>query len=472
MLSHSYRQVKGKKSVRRRGVIAPESARMPDELLFIFPSFTVDLEHVLALAEQAGASHAEVFYSAHLNRVVSFEANRLKQLETTQSEGIGLRVWQEGRWGLVVAYGDIEPKTLVDKALSLSQVGQQEDPDLASLSPPTWSLPPLTCTPDILMAWAEQGIDHLRQHYPDILCQSEWAIGQEETRILNSCGLDCRFSDASLSGYLGAEWVRGDDLLEVGSAQVISPRLGDLTPEFPVESLEKQVLQRLRWAEKTVDPPTGQVPVIFTAQAADILLSTLAAALNGRAVWQQSSPWSDKQGCAVVSPLLTCQQDPLLGPYGSPFDDEGSPCQPLTLIEQGRLQHFYCDRRTARLLSTVSAGNGFRAGLGSLPTPGVFNVILPPATMSFEQLLATMQCGLVIDQILGDGGGLTGDFSFNLDLGFWVEGGEIVGRVKDTLVAGNAYTALQQVVALGGERQWAGSFYTPAFCIEYLSVTA
>jgi len=49
------------------------------------------------------------------------------------------------------------------------------------------------------------------------------------------------------------------------------------------------------------------------------------------------------------------------------------------------------------------------------------------------------------DQMLGGGSSISGDF-FNVDLGFLVQ--NRLGRVKDTMVAGNVYTALKHVVAL------------------------
>jgi len=65
-------------------------------------------EQLLELAAKSGAEAAEVYQSRSLSRPVFFEANRLKQLESAQSEGIALRLWRKGRPGLAVAYGAVE----------------------------------------------------------------------------------------------------------------------------------------------------------------------------------------------------------------------------------------------------------------------------------------------------------------------------------------------------------------------------
>ena len=57
-------------------------------------------EQLLELAMKSGAEAAEVYESRSLSRPVFFEANRLKQLETSQSEGTALRLWYNGRPGL------------------------------------------------------------------------------------------------------------------------------------------------------------------------------------------------------------------------------------------------------------------------------------------------------------------------------------------------------------------------------------
>ncbi|MBE9148179.1 metallopeptidase TldD-related protein, partial [Coleofasciculus sp. LEGE 07092] len=61
--------------------------------------------------------------------------------------------------------------------------------------------------------------------------------------------------------------------------------------------------------------------------------------------------------------------------------------------------------------------------------------------------------------------------SINVELGYRVRNGEIIGRVKDTMVAGNVYTALKQVVAVGEDADWNGPCYTPSLIVEGLSVT-
>ncbi|GAH76457.1 unnamed protein product [marine sediment metagenome] len=83
--------------------------------------------------------------------------------------------------------------------------------------------------------------------------------------------------------------------------------------------------------------------------------------------------------------------------------------------------------------------------------------------------------GLVIEQLMGAGQGniLGGDFSGNVLLGYKVESGKIVGRVKDTMVSGNIYQILKQITAIGSETKWVGGFLnTPHICCPEVSVAS
>jgi PmbA protein len=421
-------------------------------------------EQLLELALRSGAEAAEVFQSGSMSRPVFFEANRLKQLESSQAEGVALRLWQQGRPGLAVAYGAVEPQALVDRAIAISQLNESEPIELVTAAQTQYPDVGVTVEVSQLVEWGREAIALVREAYPDVLCAAEWECDVETTRLVNTRGLDCGYTDTTLSCYLSAEWVRGEDFLSVSDGQIQRDRLDP-------QSLAQEVLQRLAWAQQNVAPPTGRVPVLFTAKAADMLWDTIQAALSGKQVVERASPWSDRLGERVTSSILTVSQQPNAGPFSCPFDDEGTPTQPITFIKDGVLQLFYTDRTVGRALGSGTTGNGFRPGLGSYPTPGLFNLLIQSGFRPLSELIGSLDQGIIIDQMLGGGAGISGDFSINVDLGYRVERGEIVGRVKDTMVAGNVYTALKHLVELGNDADWNGSCYTPSMIVEGLSTT-
>jgi len=421
-------------------------------------------EQLLELAARSGADAAEVFQSRSLSRPVFFEANRLKQLESADSEGTALRLWKNGCPGLAVAYGPVEAQALVDRAIALSQLNEPEDVELAPASQLIYPDMGEVVSVETLVEWGKQAIELVRDHYPDVLCAGGWECESETTRLITSNGLDCGYTDTTLSGFLEVEWVRGDDFLNVSDGQTLRDNLDPVL-------VAHLIMQRLEWAKENVGAPIGRVPIIFTSKAADMLWGTVQAALNGKQVIEGASPWSDRLNQSVMSPSLTISQKPEAGPFSCPFDDEGTPTRPMTFIDKGVLQMFYADRTTGKILGSGTTGNGFRPGLGSYPNPGLFNMLIEPGVKSFPELISTMEDGLVLDQMLGGGSSISGEFSINVDLGYRVQKGQIVGRVKDTMVAGSVYTALKNLVELGGDGDWNGSCHTPSLIVEGLSVT-
>jgi PmbA protein len=424
----------------------------------------MDNQHLLELALKSGAEAAEVYRSKSLSRPVFFEANRLKQLESLASEGVALRVWKNNQPGLAVAYGDGSPAELVQRAIAISQLNAPETIDLTHpnnfIYPNLGELVPV----EKLLEMAKEAIALVREVYPEVLCTAQWECEEETTHLSNTNGLDICYTDTTLGCFMAVEWIRGDDFLSIADGQT---QRHTLNPR----KLAQQLLQRLDWANLNAEPIRGKVPVLITGKAADLLWDTVQLALSGKQVAQKSSPWSDRLGEQVTSPNLTISQQPNTGPYSCPFDDEGIPTQMLFLISEGKLEEFYTDKKTAQNLGKTTTGNGFRPDLSSYPSPGLVNFLVDTGTQTLSELIKELDEGIIIDQVLGGAGSMSGDFSVNIDLGYRVRRGEVIGRIKDTMVAGNVYQALKNLVTIGGDAEWNGATYSPSLIIESLSIT-
>lgn len=196
--------------------------------------------------------------------------------------------------------------------------------------------------------------------------------------------------------------------------------------------------------------------------------------LSGQAVVQKASPLVDKVGEKLFDQRLTIFEDPSIGPSASEVDDEGTPTSRKVLIDAGTVMGFYWDRRWAARAGCQSTGNGFRGGL-SRPGPDLVNICIAAGSTPVDQLIASMDEGLIVDQVLGAGQSnqLAGEFSVNLDLGYKVEKGEIVGRVKNTMVAGSIFEAFQNLVDLADRAEWVGGgANVPSMLFQKLGVAA
>jgi PmbA protein len=171
---------------------------------------------LLELAKKSGAQAAEVYQSTATAHPVFFETNRLKQLETSQSEGLALRVWRNGCPGLAVAYGLVEPELLVAQSLALCALNEPETPELTPGSTRVYPTLGRGMEVEKLIEMGKQAIEIVRSSFPEVSCTGQWDSEVETVRLVNSLGLDYQYADTTLSGFIDAEWVRGDDFLSVG----------------------------------------------------------------------------------------------------------------------------------------------------------------------------------------------------------------------------------------------------------------
>ena len=191
--------------------------------------------------------------------------------------------------------------------------------------------------------------------------------------------------------------------------------------------------------------------------------------MNGRNVFKGDSPIAARLGEQIVDERITISDDPLVDFAGSSsrWDSEGVPRRQMTVFEAGVLRAFLYDLDTAAKAGTESTGNGVGCGFS--------NLIMAPGDVPYAEMVRGMKEGLIIDGVIGAGQSnvMNGDFSVNIALGYKVENGEIVGRVKNAMVAGNAYKALNGLAAIASDPEWvSSSTRVPALLVGRLSVVS
>jgi PmbA protein len=234
--------------------------------------------------------------------------------------------------------------------------------------------------------------------------------------------------------------------------------------------------------QKTVEPRSGRMQVLFMPGSMITLLWRLTSGLSGRSVYEKISPLAGRQGETIFGDQLTVVDDPLNDAYpgATSFDDEGVACSPLTLVEKGVLRSFYYDLKFASKLGVPSTGHGYRTGPWGgdpatiKPQPALTHLVIRPGMATLPQLIAMMDRGLIVEGALGAHSGNipNGDYSIGVSPGLYVEHGRIIGRVKDAMVAGNIYQTLRNVIALGETLtpSFGGARVPPLLC-DGVSVT-
>ena len=425
------------------------------------------MENILAQAKKM-AEEAEVFMVSSERTSAQFEANRLKHIQSKQSSSVALRIVRQGKIGYATTTELDNSQSLVSMAVETAPFGM----------PAKFVLPPLNSYPQIevfdsgvesvpmeeMINLGEELITTIRSHTPDIVCEAEVTKAVISVRIINSSGGQASYRKSIFSLGIEGCLTQGTDMLFVGESE------SSCHPLSESKAVAEVVLQQLELAKNRASVPSRSLPVVFTPNGlASALISPLMAAFNGKIVLEGVSPIGNRLGQQVFDKKLWLWDDPTIAyrPGSRPCDDEGVPSQHTPLIKQGTVANFLYDLQTAALAHTQSTGNGSR-NHGGLPAPSPSAFIIAPGDTTFDEMVNDIKEGLVIEQLMGAGQGniLGGDFSGNVLLGYKVESGKIVGRVKDTMVSGNIYQILKDITAIGSEARWVGAFLKtpPLYC--------
>jgi len=184
--------------------------------------------------------------------------------------------------------------------------------------------------------------------------------------------------------------------------------------------------------------PTQQVPIIYSTRVSQGLLGHLSGAINGSSIARGTSFLKDKMGEKIFADGITILDDPhrKRGLRSKPMDGEGLANQKRAFIDDGVLQSWILDLRTARQLGLESTANASRS-VGGSPSPSITNFYMAAGSLSFEDMIKDIESGFYVTELIGMGvNGVTGDYSRGA-AGFWIEKGEIAYPVSELTIAGN-----------------------------------
>jgi PmbA protein len=430
------------------------------------------MEDLLKQARRV-AEEVEVFSVSRSETDAVFEANLLKQVVSRETSGRALRLIKNGRIGFSSSNKVDATKELLDMALEMAPFGAEAKFQFPSLDsyPRVEVYDPRVekVTEEQMVQLGQSLIDRVRKHTPEIVCQGSVSKNTVTIEITNSRGGRATYKKSVFSLSVEGVLIRGTDMLFVGDGD------SSCRPIPDHKTVSGNTIEQLERAKETAPSLEGKLPVVFTPLGvASTLLMPLAIAVNGKTVLQGASPLGHRKGEQVFDKRLSIWDDPTIAYRpGSRFcDDEGVPSQRTLLIDKGVVANFLYDLQTAALAGTQSTGSASRS-LVSLPSPSVSAIVIEEGDVSFDDMLADIKDGLVVEELMGASMGnvLGGDFSGNVLLGYRVKNGKLVGRVKDTMVTGNIYEALKDVV-IGNKARWVGGLVlTPHILCPRLAVS-
>src|SRR5262249_45782766 len=192
-------------------------------------------------------------------------------------------------------------------------------------------------------------------------------VEQNGRREQGYCGTGGRFSLADL--------VMGDKPLALGREAV------------------RQALVNL----EAKPAPAGAMTVVLRPGWAGILRQeAIGHGLEGDFNRKGTSAFANRIGERVAAPGCTIVDDGTLSRRRGSLniDDEGTPTQCTTLIEDGILRGYIQDRQNARLMGMRPTGNGRRQSFAHAPMPRMTNTYMLAGKHAPEEILRSVKKGL------------------------------------------------------------------------------
>ncbi|MFH2104041.1 MAG: TldD/PmbA family protein [Chloroflexota bacterium] len=429
------------------------------------------VEQIVAKAKAKAQAAQSTMYTQETS-AVDFENDRLKSAESSQRTQIDLKVIVDGKVGVSSTTDPRDIDGVVSRALEAAEFGS---PAHFEMQPPQSLDPVKIFDPDLLplekpemIRIGRQMMDMIKSYNPEILAGAVVNRVVSKVEYVNSTGATYSAEHTDFNVGAGGQLVRGTDILFAGHS------IGQKKRVVDTEDIAAQAIEYFRKAEQIVPIESGELPVIFTPGGFIALLLSLGLAIDGKNVLLGASPLRDKLGQQVASPNFTLVDDPFVeyGPRTSAFDDEGTPRKVTSLVEKGILKNFIYDLDTAGRAGAKPSGHG--------STRRLTNLMIEPGDTPYLKMVEDIEKGLLVHEFLGLGQGnpINGEFSVNLFLGYKIDQGKVVGRVKDVMLAGNAFEALKNITAISKEREWVSGPWAwfpgliPYIQVGSLSVTA
>ena len=218
--------------------------------------------------------------------------------------------------------------------------------------------------------------------------------------------------------------------------------------------IDEAVSQALM-ALEAAPAPAGAMTVVLGPGWPGILLhEAVGHGLEGDFNRKGSSAFSGRLGQRVASELVTVVDDGTLeNRRGSlTVDDEGTPAESTTLIEQGVLKNYMQDKLNARLMGMRPTGNGRRESYACLPMPRMTNTYMLNGPHDPEEIVRSVNKGVYAAQFGGGQVDITnGKFVFSASQAWLIEQGRLTAPLKGATLIGNGPEALTRVSMVGND---------------------
>ena len=208
---------------------------------------------------------------------------------------------------------------------------------------------------------------------------------------------------------------------------------------------------------EVIPAPAGEMDVVLGAGWPGVMLhEAVGHGLEGDFNRKKTCAFAGLMGQRVASKGVTVVDDGTMQlRRGSlSIDDEGTPTNRTTLIEDGILVGYMQDRQNARLMKMAPTGNGRRQSYAHVPMPRMTNTYMISGDRDPAEIIASVKNGVYAVNFGGGQVDITnGKYVFNVVEAYQIENGRIGAPLKGAMLIGNGPTDLNKISMVGNDLQ-------------------
>jgi TldD protein len=428
---------------------------VPDDLL---------LEKILKRILWDGGDFADIFVERRKSSFIQLEGGRIEKAVTGFVAGIGVRLVKDRETAYACSndFSEASLNELADTvraAFNPSRCGNRDITFNLSRKYPVY-LPVIKIFPDSVSM--PERIEMLRRADGD---------ARKVSGDIRQVNIIYRDSEQKVRIFSSSGDIAEDERISiVAMAQVTAGRDNIIQSAYESEGgssgfevFEKRSFSEiaLKAADRAIKmlgaarAPGGRMPVVISSEAGGTMIhEAIGHGLEADLAQNGLSVYSGKLGEKVASPVITVIDDATLpGKRGSfSFDDEGVMSGRNVLVRDGELVGYMYDKATALIDGVESTGNGRRESYSCRPIPRMTNTFIAPGQTDPAEIVSSVDKGLLVRKM---GGGqvntVTGDFVFDVQEGYMIEGGQVGELVRGATLIGCGPEVLNSIDMVGSD---------------------
>lgn len=421
--------------------------------------------YALEALKKAGADHAQCVVSTGKTDEFNVDGGHFSLMRSLFNSSILLKALKNGKKGVITANRlDVEAidnavrdciaaaeSSVADEAESIAEKGKNEEFTTGVLTPDR----------DRLFDRLQEYMDDVRRDYPRIVIEQLISKYSRSERVFMNTN--------------GVEFKHTSGIYDISS--MFSAHEGDRASSFngygaDFTSLDGKLIdlgmQRALYAESEkqlhTKPCSGKFSgklLITPACLAEILSMAFSNFISDGTIIDGTSPWISLLGKAVAPETLTISLRPLDSAVvcGERFTSDGYCSENMDIIKNGILNSFL-------LTNYGSRKTGYPRALNLSN-----NLFVQPGDTSLNQLIASVDRGILLNRFSGGQPGTNGDFSGVAKNSFLIENGQITDAISETMINGNLSDLFKQVIGISSDTICDGITVLPWMLFDGVTIT-